>query len=92
MFSFSTVWIIFILSACYHEMVAGSYQSGDYREYCVQYKKRNPELTGISSYKKAFEQLKSEKAFEKYGKNIELDKIQYQIGNTYYQLLLLEKN
>ena len=45
---------------------------------------------GIPSYKKAFEQIKIQKAFEKHGKDIESEKIQYQIGETYYKKLLFE--
>ncbi|MEL7655198.1 MAG: WG repeat-containing protein, partial [Bacillota bacterium] len=66
--------------------------AGELESVAYNIKEGNPKLTGIPSYKKAFEQLKAEKAFEKYGETIDLDKIQYQIGNTYYRLLLLEKN
>ena len=53
---------------------------------------KDPALTGIPAYKKAMEQIKMEKAFEKYGKNIDPEEIRYQIGDTYYKKLLLESN
>ena len=66
--------------------------AGELESTAYNIKVEEPELIGIPAYKKAFEQLKTEKAFRKYGKNIESDQIQYQIGNAYYRLLLLEKN
>jgi hypothetical protein len=46
---------------------------------------------GAAAYKKAFQQLIADKAFEKFGKHMEPDKVRYQIGNEYYKLLLLEQ-
>lgn len=65
--------------------------AGELESLAYTIRENNPELSGIPAYKKAFEQLKAQKAFEKYGKNIEPEKIQYQIGNSYYRVLLLEK-
>ncbi len=52
-------------------------------------KGRSPERAGLPLYKEAFELIKAEKASEKYGKNIDPEKIRYQIGDTYYKKLLL---
>ena len=55
-------------------------------------KERNPALTGIPAYKMAFDQIKSEKAFERYGIKMDENRIQYQIGDSYYRRLLLKAN
>lgn len=49
-----------------------------------------PSLTGIPALRKAFEQIKVEKAFEKYDRDVASETIRYQIGNSYYKKLLLE--
>jgi hypothetical protein len=64
--------------------------AGELESCAYGIKEKNPELTGIPAYKKAFENIKIEKAFEKYGSNIDPEKIRYQIGDTYYKKLLLE--
>lgn len=51
---------------------------------------KEPALTGIPGLRKAFEQIKVEKAFEKYDKDVAPEEIRYQIGNSYYKKLLLE--
>ena len=66
--------------------------AGELESTAHSIKKRSPELVGIPVYKKAFEQIKIEKPFDKYGKNIDPAKIQYQIGDTYYKKLLLKSN
>ena len=44
---------------------------------------------GAAAYKKAFQQLIADKAFEKFGKHTETDKIRYQIGDEYYKMLIM---
>lgn len=63
--------------------------AGELESRAYSIKESDPKLSGVSLYKTAFEQIKLEKAFEKHGKNIEPDKIRYQIGDTYYKKLLL---
>lgn len=64
--------------------------AGELESYAYDIKKSNPELTGIPAYKKALEQIKIKKAYEKYGKEIDAEMIRYQIGDAYYKKLLLE--
>ena len=66
--------------------------AGELERYAYSIKEKSPELIGIPALKKAFEQIKSEKAFEKYGENIDPEIIRYQIGDTYYKKLLLESS
>lgn len=63
--------------------------AGELEGCAYSIKMENPELAGIPAYRKAFEQIKMEKAFEKYGKSIAPERIQYQIGDPYYKRLLL---
>ena len=49
------------------------------------------ESLGAAAYKKAFRQLMADKALAKFNKQMEPDRIRYQIGNEYYKLLLLGK-
>ncbi len=63
--------------------------AGELERYAYSIKEANTGFTGITVYKKAFEKLKVEKAFEKYAIDMEPEKIQYQIGNTYYKKLLI---
>ncbi len=63
--------------------------AGELESRAYSIKERSPERAGPQLYKEAFELIKAEKASEKYGKNIDLEKIRYQIGNTYYKKLLL---
>ncbi len=63
--------------------------AGELESHVFGIKEENPELIGIPAYKKAFDQIKTEKAVERYGKNIDPEKIRYQIGDTYYKKLLL---
>ena len=63
--------------------------AGELESRAYSIKESDPKQAGLSLYKTAFEQIKSEKAYEKYGKNIDPDKIRYQIGDTYYKKLLL---
>ena len=66
--------------------------AGELEGYTYSIKEKYPELVGIPALKKAFEQIKLEKAFEKYGENIDPKMIRYQIGDTYYKKLLLESS
>ena len=66
--------------------------AGELEHLAYSLKERNPALTGIPAYKMAFEQIKTEKAFEKYGHKVEENRIQYQIGDSYYRLLLLTRH
>lgn len=63
--------------------------AGELESVAYSIKEGSPELTGLPLYQKAFEQIKAEKAFEKYGKIIDPETIRYQIGDTYYKMLLL---
>jgi hypothetical protein len=63
--------------------------AGELESRAYSIKESSPALAGLPSYKKAFEQIKSEKAFEKCGETIDPEKIRYQIGDTYYKTLLL---
>jgi len=64
--------------------------AGELEQYAYRIKESDTKLIGIPAYQKAFEQLKKEKAFEMNGMEISTDKIQYQIGSTYYKKILLE--
>jgi len=66
--------------------------AGELERYACSIKEKNPKLIGIPALKKAFEQIKSQKAFEKYGEKIDPEMIRYQIGDTYYKKLLLESS
>ena len=63
--------------------------AGELESLAYDLKEKSPALTGLPSYKKAFEQIKTEKAYEKHGENIAPEEIRYQIGDTYYKNLLL---
>ena len=63
--------------------------AGELESRAYDLKERSPVLTGLPSYEKAFEQIKAEKAYEKYGKSLTPESIRYQIGDTYYKNLLL---
>lgn len=66
--------------------------AGELESRAYSLREDTPPMIGIPALKQAFEELKAEKAGEKYGKDMEPDKIRYQIGDSYYKKLLLESN
>ncbi|MBR0599915.1 WG repeat-containing protein [Sinanaerobacter chloroacetimidivorans] len=63
--------------------------AGELELYAYSLRKENPDIRGTAAYKMAFEQLKKEKVRQVPGEVGDPSGIRYQIGGTYYKLLLL---